>query len=171
MTRPLSAGILVYRRTADEGGPGDNLMVLLAHPGGPFWARKDDHAWSIPKGEVAPGEDPLAAARREFHEELGRPCPEGPYRLLGQVRQSRKTITAWAVEADFDTEGVPAGPVSTVELEWPPRSGRRIVVPEVDRVEWCTPERARQRLHRGQDELVDRLVDLLEGRSPPATRP
>ena len=150
-----SAGVLLYRLTDD--GP----EVLLAHMGGPFWARKDERAWTIPKGEYAEDEQPLVAARREFAEELGSPPPDGAeYRALGEVRQSGgKTVAAWAVRGDFD----PASAVSnTAEIEWPPRSGRRITVPEIDRVAWFGLEAARPKLVTAQTAFLDRLRELLE---------
>lgn len=149
-----SAGILLFRRVA---GP---LEVLVAHMGGPFWAAKDAAAWSVPKGELDPGEDPLAAARREFAEELGLPVPEGGEILpLGEVRQrSGKVVTVWAVEGDLDPAAVVPG---TFELEWPPRSGRRQSFPEVDRVEWCDLDTARDRLVAGQRPFLDRLLARL----------
>lgn len=141
----LSAGILLYRRKP-------RLEVFLVHPGGPFWAKKD--AWSIPKGEYEAGEEPLAAARREFAEETGAPI-DGEFLALGQIRQpSGKQVTAWAVEGDFD----PAKLVSnTCLVEWPPRSGKEIEIPEVDRGAWFPVDAARGKIFRGQDKLLDRL--------------
>jgi predicted NUDIX family NTP pyrophosphohydrolase len=141
----FSAGILLFRRKP-------HLEVFLVHPGGPFWAKKD--AWSIPKGEYEPGEDPLAAARREFAEETGAPI-DGDFVALGQIRQpSGKQVTAWAVEGDFD----PAKLASNLCLvEWPPRSGKEIEIPEVDRGAWFTVDAARKRIFRGQGTLLDRL--------------
>jgi predicted NUDIX family NTP pyrophosphohydrolase len=140
-----SAGILLYRRKP-------SLEVFLIHPGGPFWAKKD--AWSIPKGEYAEGEEPLAAARREFEEETGSPI-EGEFVALGRIRQpSGKQVMAWAVEGDFD----PATLVSnTCLVEWPPRSGNEIEIPEVDRGAWFDLAAARKRIFRGQGTLLDRL--------------
>jgi predicted NUDIX family NTP pyrophosphohydrolase len=144
-----SAGILMYRR------PGRGLEVLLVHPGGPFWARKDMGAWSIPKGEYAEGEDPLRVAMREFAEELGRE-PAGDFRELGElVQPSRKVVTAWAVEGDFDVTGLQS---NTFELEWPPRSGRKAQFPEVDRAEWFAPAEARTKILSGQREFIERLL-------------
>jgi predicted NUDIX family NTP pyrophosphohydrolase len=146
-----SAGVLVYRRD------GDGLHVLLAHMGGPYWAGKDEHAWSLPKGEHADGADPFAAARREFAEELGTAPPDGAaYLDLGEVRQSGgKTVQVWAVEGDVD----PAVAVSnTFEIEWPPRSGRRQLFPEVDRVAWFDLDTARTKLIAAQAAFLDRLV-------------
>lgn len=129
---------------------------MLVHPGGPFWARRDLGAWSIPKGEYEPEEDPLAAARREFHEELGVAAPDGPGRDLGEIRQKAgKLVRAWAFEGDLD----PAQVVSnTFPVEWPPRSGRWIQVPEVDRAQWFTLEEARERINPAQVELLERLA-------------
>jgi predicted NUDIX family NTP pyrophosphohydrolase len=129
--------------------------VLLVHPGGPFWARRDAGAWSIPKGEYAEEEDPLDAARREFAEELGRPAPDRPAIALGEVRQKAgKLVTAWAVEGDLD----PATVVSnTFAMEWPRGSGRLREFPEVDRAEWFTLEEAAVRILEGQRPLLDAL--------------
>ena len=153
----LSAGLLLYRRTGQDGQIAPE--VLLAHMGGPFWARKDDGAWSIPKGEYEPGEDPFAAARREFEEELGSAPPSAEYRDLGSVRQGGgKLVTAWAAEADFDAAGAVS---NTFELEWPRGSGRMRSFPEIDRAAWFSVEVARARLLRGQQPLIARLLRLL----------
>jgi predicted NUDIX family NTP pyrophosphohydrolase len=147
-----SAGILLYRRR------GDRLEVLLVHPGGPFWALRDAGAWSIPKGEFEPGEDALSAARREFAEELGVTLPDGPLEDLGEVRQkSGKLVHAWALEGDLDAGAVSS---NTFELEWPPRSGRKIDVPEVDRAEWFAPEDAQEKINPAQAQLLDRLAEV-----------
>jgi predicted NUDIX family NTP pyrophosphohydrolase len=150
----LSAGVLLFRRLS----PGQ-VEVLLGHPGGPFWAHRDAGAWSIPKGEYVDGEDPRAAAAREFAEELGLPLPPGPELELGTVRlRSGKRLIGYAVEGDLD----PARAVSnTFEVEWPPRSGRRRVFPEIDRVAWFDLATARVKLARGQGELLDRLLAAL----------
>ncbi len=147
-----SAGILVYRRR------GGDLELLLVHPGGPFWAKKDVGAWSIPKGEYAAGEEPLAAARREFEEETGTPI-EGRFIPLGELTQrGGKIVTAFAVEADFD----PASLRSNVfELEWPPRSGRRQSFPEIDRTAWFAPAEARRKILASQSEFITRLLAAL----------
>ena len=147
-----SAGLLMYR------GSGARLELLLVHPGGPFWANKDLGAWSIPKGEYAGAEDPLAVAQREFAEETGAP-PCGDFKPLGDVVQAGgKRVSAWAVEGDFD----PATLVSnTFETEWPPRSGRRRTFPEVDRAAWFSPDEARRKILSGQRPLIDRLVELV----------
>jgi predicted NUDIX family NTP pyrophosphohydrolase len=142
----------LYRRR------GEALEVLLVHPGGPVWARRDLGAWSIPKGEYEPGEEPLAAARREFEEELGTAPPEGPVDDLGEVRQkSGKLVRAWALAGDLDAECIHS---NTFELEWPPRSGRLIEVPEVDRAEWFTLDAARRKINPAQVALLDRLEEL-----------
>jgi len=148
-----SAGLLMYR-----GSPA-NLMVLLVHPGGPFWRAKDLGAWSIPKGEYAPGEEPLAVARRELAEETGS-RPRGDFHALGEVAQSGgKRVSAWAVAGDFD----PARLVSNrFELEWPPRSGRKRSFPEVDRAEWFALAQAREKILAGQRPFIDRLEKLLQ---------
>jgi predicted NUDIX family NTP pyrophosphohydrolase len=127
------------------------------------WARRDDGAWSIPKGELEPGEDPLAAARREFREELGQDPPSGEPIALGELRQpGGKRVVAWAVEGDLDVSAVRSG---TFEMEWPPRSGRRQRFPEVDRAAWFDPETARRKLLAGQVPFVDRLLETLRGRA------
>jgi predicted NUDIX family NTP pyrophosphohydrolase len=130
------------------------------HPGGPFWARKDEGAWSLPKGEYGEGEEPLACALREFAEELGVPAPEGTPLALGTVTlRSRKRIVAWAVEApDLDAAEIVS---NTFEMEWPPRSGRTRSFPEVDRAGWFDPDRARAKLNPAQAEFVDRLLAIL----------
>jgi predicted NUDIX family NTP pyrophosphohydrolase len=152
----LSAGILLYRRPA-----GAAVEVLLAHPGGPFWARKDAGAWSIPKGSYEPEVDAsqLAAAVREFTEEVGVTPPSGPYLDLGTVTlASRKVVAAWAVEGDLD----PAVATSnTFDLEWPAGSGRTRSFLEVDRVDWFDIDTARAKLNGGQVPLLDRLVTAL----------
>ena len=148
-----SAGILLYRRR------GSSLEVLLVHPGGPFWAKKDDGAWSIPKGEYDEGEEPLAAARREFEEELGSRPPEGEFIELGELAQpSRKRVTAFAIEGDFDPAALKS---NKFEMEWPPRSGLMQAFPEIDRVQWLTPEAARAKILPGQRPFIDRLLARL----------
>jgi predicted NUDIX family NTP pyrophosphohydrolase len=144
-----SAGLLLHR-TRDGA-----LEVLLVHPGGPFWARKDAGAWSIPKGEYADGEDPLACARREFEEELGSPPPDGDVLELGTIEQSGgKQVTAFAVAGDLDAEAIES---NTFELEWPPRSGRRQAFPEVDRAGWFGLDAAREKMNPAQAALLERL--------------
>lgn len=149
-----SAGLLVWRRAADGG-----LEVLLVHPGGPFWARRDDGAWSVPKGELELGEDPLAVAAREFREELGIEPPDlGDAVALGEVRQDGgKVVTAWAVGGDLDAAAIES---NTFELEWPRGSGRVRTFPEVDRAGWFALDAARGKLLRGQRALLDRLAEL-----------
>ena len=157
MPRKLSAGLLLYRRRNQDGEI--VLEVLLAHMGGPFWARKDDGAWSIPKGEYEPGEDPLAAAEREFEEELGSAPPSVGYRDLGSISQpGGKLVTAWAAEADFDAAGAVS---NTFELEWPRGSRQMRSFPEIDKAGWFTVEVARVKLVRGQQPLIDRLRQVL----------
>jgi predicted NUDIX family NTP pyrophosphohydrolase len=149
-----SAGLLLYRRRDDS------VEVLLGHMGGPYWQRKDAAAWSIPKGEYEPDEQPLAAAQREFAEELGVAAPEGvDYAALGEVVQrGGKIVTAWAVEADLDVTAVVS---NTFEMEWPPRSGRRQEFPEIDRAEWFPLPVARLKIVQGQLPLLDRLSQYL----------
>ena len=149
-----SAGILLYRR-----GPGGEVQVLLGHMGGPFWARKDASAWSIPKGEHDDGEDALDAARREFAEELGSPVPATTLVPLGELRAGAKLLTVWAAEGDLDADAVVSG---TFPLEWPPRSGRVQHFPEVDRAAWFGLDEARTRLVAGQVPYLDRLRAVLE---------
>jgi predicted NUDIX family NTP pyrophosphohydrolase len=147
-----SAGLLFYR-----WGP-IGLQVLLVHPGGPFWARKDAGAWSVPKGECDDAEDPLQAARREVTEELGT-CPDGGSPLpLAPVRQAGgKQVLAWAIEADFDAASLRS---NTFSIEWPPRSGRQQSFPEVDRAAWFDLDEARHKLLSGQVPLLDQLTAL-----------
>ena len=148
-----SAGLLLYR--VRDGKP----EVLLGHMGGPFWARKDERAWSIPKGEYGDDEDPLAAARREFAEETGSAPPDGEALALGEVRQSGgKRVVAWALEGDLDPATVRS---NTFVMEWPPRSGVQREFPEVDRAEWFAVDAARQKLVPAQVELLDRLVEIV----------
>lgn len=146
-----SAGLLLFRRKADR------VEVLLVHPGGPLWAKKDEGAWSIPKGEIDAGEEPLRAAQREFEEELGSPV-SGDFVPLTPIRQkSGKIVHAWAVERDFDPATLTS---STFTMEWPPRSGRRQSFPEVDRAEWFTIDEARRKINQAQAALLDQLNSL-----------
>jgi predicted NUDIX family NTP pyrophosphohydrolase len=146
-----SAGILMYRRGAQ------GLEVLLVHPGGPFWARKDLGAWSIPKGEYSEGDEALATAIREFAEETGT-HPRGKFRSLGELTQpGRKIVTAFAVEGDFDLAMLKS---NTFDLEWPPKSGRMATFPEVDRAEWFSLETARAKILSGQREFIARLLEM-----------
>jgi predicted NUDIX family NTP pyrophosphohydrolase len=155
-----SAGIVLYRLR------GGTIEVLLVHPGGPFWAKKDDGVWSIPKGEYAPTEEPLAAARREFAEETGSQV-EGEAVALGSFRQpSGKIVDAWAVEGDFDPTTLKS---NAFTMEWPPRSGRTQVVPEVDRAAWFKPEVAARKLLKGQRPILEALLRHLGQRGERAT--
>ena len=149
-----SAGILVYRRRAGQ------TEVLLVHPGGPFWARRDSGAWSIPKGEYADSEDPEAAARREFTEETGW-AVTGELLPLGEIRQKAgKVVTAFAAEGDFDPASLES---NRFEMEWPPKSGRIASFPEVDRAGWFGLAEARDKIVEGQRPLLDRLEALSGG--------
>jgi len=148
-----SAGMLMFK------GRGLELRLLLVHPGGPFWAKKDGGAWSIPKGEYDEGEDPLAVARREFEEELGRAAPAGGIIELGElVQPSRKRITVFALEGDFDPTALKS---NSFELEWPPKSGTKQSFPEVDRAAWFTPDEAKAKILPGQRPFIDRLLERL----------
>jgi len=151
-----SAGLLLFRRT------GDSVEVLIAHPGGPIWARRDSAAWSIPKGAPLESEsDMLVAARREFEEETGHAAPRGEPIDLGEVRmRSGKTVRAWAYEGNLDPANLHS---LEVEVEWPPKTGLTVVVPEIDRVVWARPAEARRRLNPAQAEFVDRLLAALAG--------
>jgi predicted NUDIX family NTP pyrophosphohydrolase len=153
-----SAGLLLYRWVGGEP------EVLLVHPGGPYWAKKDDGAWSLPKGEYEPGEDPLEVAIREFREELGVEPPEvSSPAFLGEVRQpGGKLVRAWGMGGDVDVSDVTS---NTFSMEWPPRSGRTKEFPEVDRAGWFGLEDARRKLLRGQLGFIDRLSESLQGRS------
>jgi predicted NUDIX family NTP pyrophosphohydrolase len=149
---PLSAGLLLWRN--GDGGP----EVLLAHPGGPFWAKRDAGAWTIPKGEVEAGEDPLATARREFEEEIGH-SPDGPFVPLGEVRQKAgKRVLAWAVPGDLDVTGVRS---TSVTMEWPRGSGRSHTFPEIDRCAWFDLAEARRRINPAQVALIEVLEQQL----------
>jgi predicted NUDIX family NTP pyrophosphohydrolase len=153
---------LVYRVT-----PALVVEVLIAHPGGPFWARKDAGAWSVPKGEYEDHDDALAAAFREFREEIGQAPPDGRPLPLGELTQpGGKRVSVWAVEGDLDVTHAAS---NTFEIEWPRGSGRIRAFPEVDRVEWVTVTTARTKLLKGQVPFLDRLVDDLRLRRPGAT--
>jgi predicted NUDIX family NTP pyrophosphohydrolase len=152
-----SAGLLLFRRRAE------GVEVLLVHPGGPFWKNKDAGAWTVPKGEPDAGEPLLSAARREFAEETGFPCPDDAARLLplGEVTQrGGKVVTAWAVEGDCDPTRLRSG---SFEMEWPPRSGVRATFPEVDRAAFFGPAEARRAIHPDQVAFLDRLEAILRG--------
>lgn len=154
-----SAGLLLFRRR------GGRTEFFLAHPGGPFWAKRDEGAWTVPKGLIGAGEDPLAAAVREFEEETGI-TPVGPFLPLGTVRQKAgKRIQAWAWEGDADADAVTS---NTIEIEFPRGSGRRLTIPEVDRCAWFDEAAARRRINPAQAELLDRLRGLLDDDRPTA---
>jgi predicted NUDIX family NTP pyrophosphohydrolase len=147
-----SAGILMYKHNG-----GDEILVLLVHPGGPYWRNKDAGAWSIPKGECDEGENAEAAARREFAEELG-VTPVGPLSSLGCIRQrGGKQVVAFAVPGQFDVDRLLS---NTFEMEWPPRSGRKQSFPEVDRASWFSLAEAREKINAGQCAFIDRLEEL-----------
>lgn len=149
-----SAGILLFRRRPD-------LEVLIVHPGGPYWAKRDRGAWSIPKGEYDESEEPYVAARREFEEELGHAPPDGEPTDLGEITQKAgKVVRAFALEGDLDPGTLQS---NTFEVEWPPRSGRRREFPEVDRAGWFGVDEARVKLNPAQGELVERLLEALNG--------
>jgi predicted NUDIX family NTP pyrophosphohydrolase len=147
-----SAGIIVWRRR------GDGVEIFLVHPGGPFWAKKDRQGWSIPKGEVDPGEATLAAALREFKEETGQEIA-GDFIALPRLKpKSGKILHAWAIEGEVDAERIVSNEFA---LEWPPRSGVIKLFPEVDRAAWFALEAARERLHAGQVPLLDALLAII----------
>jgi predicted NUDIX family NTP pyrophosphohydrolase len=149
-----SAGLLLYRIS-----PGGVVEVLIAHPGGPFWARKDEAAWSVPKGEYLPGEDPLDAAYREFEEEIGLKPPDGGAVFLGERRQpGGKRVSVWTVAGDLN---VTRASSNTFELEWPRGSGKVREFPEVDRVEWASIDLARRKLVKGQAPFLDALLEAI----------
>lgn len=158
-----SAGVLLYRRDPD------GVRILVGHMGGPFHMRKHAGAWTIPKGEYADDETPMAAARREFLEELGLPVPSGPWQALGVVRQAGgKAVHVWAVEGDLDPDTATLG---TFEIEWPPRSGRKRTFPELDRIAWLPIAEARGLLVRAQATFLDRLEALLADDGRPVSFP
>lgn len=148
-----SAGLLLYRERERK------IEVLLVHPGGPFWIRKNLGAWSIPKGEIDSGEEAIDVARREFEEEIGQPPPQTEFSALGLIRQAGgKLVRAWAVRGDFDVGQVRS---STFEMEWPPRSGKVQAFPEVDRAAWFDLDTARQMILPAQQAFIDRLEQLV----------
>jgi predicted NUDIX family NTP pyrophosphohydrolase len=149
-----SAGILLHRRTG-----GGTVEVLLAHPGGPLFASRDEGVWTIPKGEYDPDEAPWDVARREFEEETGHPAPDGAAIDLGEiVQKGGKHVVAWALAGDLDPANASS---NTFEFQWPPRSGRYITIPEIDRVEWFAPDEARRRIKDTQIPFIDRLLAAL----------
>ncbi len=160
--KKTSAGLLVYRLK------GNKLEVMLAHMGAPWWARKDKGAWTIPKGEYTE-EEPLAAAKREFAEELSLPVLEGELIDLGTIEQkNNKIVTAWAIEADIDVSDITS---NTFTAEWPPRSGQKQQFPEIDRAAWFTPADAMEKIVSGQAELIERLVGKLKFPIEPVKEP
>jgi len=151
MVGKQSVGILVYRRA------GDSVEVFLVHPGGPFWAKKDK--WGIPKGEQKDGEDLLEVAKREFAEEVGSPAPSGDLIDLGEVRRSDgKIVKAWAIEGDLDSKNIKS---NLTKLEWPPKSGKQIEIPEVDKAQWIRLDEAMDKIHVYQQEYIERLATAL----------
>jgi predicted NUDIX family NTP pyrophosphohydrolase len=157
----IRAGVLLFRRREER------LEVLLAHPGGPYFAARDHGHWTIPKGEPDPDEPLIDAARREFVEETGLPAPDGSLIELGSITQKGgKVVHAWALEGDLDPDTAHS---NVVELEWPPRSGRRQSFPEIDRVAWFSPEEAIQRIKEAQIPLIRRLEEVLSRTEGPAS--
>ncbi len=150
----ISCGILLYKKAGDE------VEVLLVHPGGPFWAKKDLGAWSLPKGESEQGEDYLNAAKREFQEELGFAAPAGEYQELGETKlNSGKVIHVWAIKGDLDASKITS---NKIQIDWPPKSGKKIEIPEVDRAEWVNINNAIPKMHKGQGVFVERLAGKLD---------
>lgn len=158
-----SAGLMPFHL-----GPGGDLQVFIVHPGGPLHAKRDEGGWTIAKGEYGPEEEAIAAARREFVEEVGRPVPEGPLLPLGEIRQpGGKLVIAWAVAAIPGALSFAAS--NLFEMEWPPHSGRRASFPEIDRGEWVSEETARRKLGKGQVIFLDRLGALLTAKDAPVS--
>jgi predicted NUDIX family NTP pyrophosphohydrolase len=148
-----SAGILLYRRV------GDGVEVLLAHPGGPIFAQRDEGYWTIPKGEIDDGEEPWGVALREFEEETGHRAPDGPAIELGDITQKGgKIVVAWALEGELDPATAHS---NTFPFQWPPKSGRYITIPEIDRVAWFAPDAARRKVKDTQIPLIDRLIEAI----------
>jgi predicted NUDIX family NTP pyrophosphohydrolase len=149
-----SAGLLIYRKSNSA------IEVLIVHPGGPFWAKKDKAAWSLPKGEFEENEDTLTTAKREFKEELGHEPPEGEYIEIGSVKnKSGKVIHGWTVEGDVDVSMIKS---NTFKMEWPPKSGQHQEFPEVDKAGWFSLEKAKEKLNPAQAEFIDRLAETLD---------
>ncbi len=157
-----SAGILVYRHR------NGSIEVLLAHPGGPFWAKKDQNAWGLIKGEYIDGEEPFLAAKREFKEEVGKDVPPGKYINLGTVKIPSKVIYGWAVDAEFDTANLKS---NLITIDCPPRSGRQIQIPEVDKVKWFEITKAIPKMHKGQEKFLERLAEQLNYKLEPPEQP
>ncbi len=153
MAKAQSAGILLYKL---ENG---DLKVLIAHPGGPFFAKKDESIWSIPKGLYEDDEKPLDAAKREYEEEIGIPLPGGPFIDIGEIERKDKIIKAWAVEGDVDERAVHS---NTFEMEWPPRSGKKQEFPEIDRAQWFDIQTAAKKLQPTQVPFLERLAEHLK---------
>lgn len=156
----LSAGILLYRRTNQT-----KIEVFLVHPGGPFWAKKDNGAWSLPKGEYSKEEKPLDAAKREFNEETGIECPIGKFIELGEVKYSNKLLSAWGLEGNCDESKIKS---NFFEMQWPPKTGRMQQFAEVDRAGWFSPAIAKKKLVAGQVPLLDNLLTRLKIETPEA---
>jgi len=155
MGKKKSAGLLLYRE--NSGG----LEVLLVHPGGPFWQKRDDGAWTIPKGEFDDDEDPLKAAKREFEEETGTAPPDGKFIPLEPVKQpGGKTVYAWAINGDFDPTKLRS---NMFPMEWPPNTGKLQQFPEIDRAAWLKPDIAKRKITRGQARLIDQLIKIVPG--------
>ena len=153
MAKKKSAGLLLYR----ENSAG--LEVLLVHPGGPFWQKKDDGSWTVPKGEFDDNEDPLQAAKREFEEETGAAPPDGEYLPLKPIKQpSGKTVYAWAIDGDFDPANLRS---NMFPVEWPPNTGKLQQFPEIDRAAWLRPEIAKRKITKGQAPLIDQLLTIV----------
>ena len=153
MAKKKSAGLLLYRE--NSGG----LEVLLVHPGGPFWQKKDDGSWTVPKGEFDDNEDPLQAAKREFEEETGAAPPDGEYLPLKPIKQpSGKTVYAWAINGDFDPAKLRS---NMFPMEWPPNTGKLQQFPEIDRAAWLRPEIAKRMITKGQVPLIDQLITIV----------
>lgn len=163
MAKKQSAGLLIYRMKDGQ------LEVLIAHPGGPFFAKKDDGIWSIPKGLYEDSEDPINAAKREYEEEIGMPAPNGRYTKLGEIkRKDGKTIQAWSVEGDVNQDKVKS---NNFEMEWPPRSGQKQEFPEIDRAAWFNLEIAALKLQPIQVEFLKRLAEHLKVDFKPRNEP
>lgn len=160
--RKNSAGILVFRKKNDQ------VEVLLGHPGGPFYAKKDNGVWSIPKGEYEEDENALNAAKREFEEEIGQKAPNGDYLELGKAKTSTKIITAWAIEANMDVSIVRS---NMFEMEWPPKSGQKQQFPEIDKADWFTLNQAMIKISKGQVPFIEAIAEKLKVNKPEPEEP